>query len=367
MISSQLTFSCYYGQFIGSPNSSNDDVSKHDKFKLTQSMETPNKQYLGVDVGSKELFISQSIEQPRDKFLKLPAQKITNTVESINQWIETLSPEIHVIFESTGTYSLPLAYCLEIANVTFTIITPSQSSGYAQSKNVINRNDEIDASLLAYYGASNHPERTLLESESLHHLKQKRKHLASLMQQKQVVDNQLHALSFDSKADKGVLSSLELLQETFTIQIQQFKEESFSLSDDQYNHIYQLMTTVVGIGDASANAIIIATNGLENFSNVKQVLKFVGIIPKEKDSGTTVRKKYGIAKSGVAFVRSTLYNAAKSAKRFNWACKSIYERLRSKGKCHKVAMIEVINKLIRQVFAVVKSNTVFDNKFELTK
>lgn len=330
-------------------------------------METPNKQYLGIDVGSKELFISQSIEQPREKFLKLSVQKIANTVECINQWIDGLSPQIHIIFESTGTYSLPLAYCLEMAGITFTIITPSQSSGYAQIKGVINRNDEIDASLLAYYGASNQPEPTLLESEYLHHLKQKRKHLASLMQQKQVVDNQLHALSFDSKADKEVLSSLQFLQVTFTKQIQQFKEEIFSLSDEQYNHIHQLMTTVVGIGDASANAIIIATNGLENFSHVKQVLKFIGIIPKEKESGKAVRKKYGIAKSGVAFVRSTLYNAAKSAKRFNWACKEIYERLRSKGKCHKVAMIAVINKLIRQVFAVVKSNTVFDNNFELAK
>ena len=330
-------------------------------------MENFTKHYLGVDVGMQELIVTQPIQLVPEKFSKLPIQKIVNQIESIHAWIDTLSADVQIIFESTGTYSLNLAYCLEIANIAFTIITPSQSSGYALTMKVNNRNDEVDASLLAYYGVNQRPETTQLESESLHHLRQKRKHLASLMQQKQVVNNQLHALSFDIKADVKVVESLTLLRATFDMQIQAFKDEIFSLSQEQYDHIYQLMTSVVGIGDASANAIIIATNGLENFSNVKQVLKFLGVVPKEKDSGKTVRKKYGIAKSGTSYVRSMLYNGAKSAKRFNLACKAIYERIRSKGKPHKVAMIAVINKMIRQVFAVVKSNTIFDNKFEIAK
>lgn len=330
-------------------------------------MENFTKHYLGVDVGMQELIVTQPIQLVPEKFSKLPIQKIVNQIESIHAWIDTLSADVQIIFESTGTYSLNLAYCLEIANIAFTIITPSQSSGYALTMKVNNRNDEVDASLLAYYGVNQRPETTQLESESLHHLRQKRKHLASLMQQKQVVNNQLHALSFDIKADVKVVESLTLLRATFDMQIQAFKDEIFSLSQEQYDHIYQLMTSVVGIGDASANAIIIATNGLENFSNVKQVLKFLGVVPKEKDSGKTVRKKFGIAKSGTSYVRSMLYNGAKSAKRFNLACKAIYERIRSKGKPHKVAMIAVINKMIRQVFAVVKSNTIFDNKFEIAK
>lgn len=330
-------------------------------------MENLSKHYLGVDVGMEELVITQPVQAVTEKFSKLPTQKITNQIERINAWIETLSKDVQIIFEHTGTYSLNLAYCLEMANIAFTIITPTQSSGYALTMKVNNRNDEVDASLLAYYGVNQHPEATQLESEYLHHLRQKRKHLASLMQQKQVVSNQLHALSFDIKADAKVVESLTLLQTTFDIQIQAFKGEIFSLSQEQYDHIYQLMISVVGIGDASANAIIIATNGLENFSNVKQVLKFLGVIPKEKDSGKTVRKKYGIAKAGTAYVRSMLYNGAKSAKRYNLACKAIYERIRGKGKPHKVAMIAVINKMIRQVFAVVKSNKTFDNKFEFAK
>jgi len=53
--------------------------------------------------------------------------------------------------------------------------------------------------------------------------------------------------------------------------------------------------------------------------------------------------------------------AARSARKYNLACKAIYDRLRLKGKPHKVAMMAVVHKLTKQVFAVVKNETPFDN------
>ena len=330
-------------------------------------METIVKLYFGVDVGSQELVISQGVQIMTPKFIKLTTEKVRNEMSSINVWVESLPSNAHIIFESTGNYSLPLAYCLELAEISFSILTPLQSKGFAQTMKVSTRTDEVDASLLALYGANYHPENTVLESESLHQLKQKRRHLSSLMSQKGVVDNQLHALTFDKKADPKVLQSLTFIQTTFQVQIKEFTDEIFTLTQAEYQHIYQLMTSIVGIGEVSANSIIIATNGLENFQNSKQLVKFFGLAPRIKESGKSVNQKFGIGKSGVGFVRATLYNAAKAAKRFNLACKELYERLRSKGKCHKVAMVAVMAKLVRQVFAVVKSNTAFDNKFQLTK
>lgn len=326
-------------------------------------METLSTLYMGVDVGSTHLVISDGVAESSQKLLKLATQEIKNDSHSINSWIATLASNAHIIFEATGTYSLPLAYCLSIAEINFSIITPSQSKGLAETLKVTTRNDAIDAVILAIYGANYQPQITLLESEQIHQLKQKRKHLSALIKQKQMLSNQLHAISFDAKADKDVVESLTFLQETLQLQIQKFTDDIYTLNQDEYNHIYELMTSVVGIGPASANAIIIATNGLQDFDSPKAVVKFLGLAPKEKESGKSVYKKYGISKTGVGFVRSTLYNAAKSAKKFNIACKNLYNRLRANGKCHKVAMIAVINKLVRQVFAVVKSNTKFDNFF----
>jgi transposase len=333
-------------------------------------METDQKTqalYFGVDVGKDDLMLSDGSQKTSEKLIKLPTRAIKNDLLSINEWIETLPQNAHVVFESTGNYSLSLSYCLEIADIFFTVITPSQSKGFAKSLNITNQTDAIDACLLAQYGASHHPQRTIIESDTLHHLKQKRKHLSSLMAQKQVVTNQIHALSFDSRASKSVIESLELLHNTFLIQIEQFNKELFTLDDEKYKELFKLMTSVVGIGEVSANAMIISTNGFENFENAKQVLKFFGIVPQLKDSGITVRKKYGLAKSGVSYVRSILYNAAKSAKMHNLACKELYNRLRKAGKAHKVAMVAVMRKLVNQVYAVTTKKIAFVNNYEFTK
>lgn len=67
-------------------------------------MQNLNELYLGVDVGMQELMITHPIQVVPEKFSKLSTQKIANQIESINAWIDTLSADIQVIFESTGTY-----------------------------------------------------------------------------------------------------------------------------------------------------------------------------------------------------------------------------------------------------------------------
>ena len=364
MFSSQLNFLMRILTVHWVLNPPNDGVLS--MIKKIKKMET-NKLFYGIDVGSQELVKTQGIQQVSDKFVKLPSDVLANTLSSISEWVKTLPSNAHVIFEYTGTYSLNLAYCLEIADIAFTAINPMQSKAFAQVMKITSQNDSIDASLLAYYGLRNQPERTSLESEHLHQMKQKRKHLSTLMADKRAVENRLHALSFDIRADKSVIESLELLQKTYEIQEQLFKDDLFTLNDQEYNELYERMTSVVGIGPASANAMILATNGFKNFTNVKQVLKFLGIVPQEKSSGKTVHKKSGLVKSGVGYVRAILYMAARSAKRCNLACIEIYNHQRAKGKAHKVAMVAVMSKMVRQVFGVVKNQTIFVNNYEFAK
>jgi hypothetical protein len=87
----------------------------------------------------------------------------------------------------------------------------------------------------------------------------------------------------------------------------------------------------------------------------------VGIAPRQSQSGSTVRWRGKLVGTSVGYVRGVLYMAARSARRYNLTCKALYERLRARGKCHRVALIAVINKLLHQVFALVKNNTEFIN------
>ncbi len=47
----------------------------------------------------------------------------------------------------------------------------------------------------------------------------------------------------------------------------------------------------------------------------------------------------------------------------NAASKSLFDRLVAKGKNKKLAIIAVANKLLKQVFGVVRTGTLFDRKY----
>lgn len=48
-----------------------------------------------------------------------------------------------------------------------------------------------------------------------------------------------------------------------------------------------------------------------------------------------------------------------NAMKTNTTCKVLYERLRANGKTGKQALVAVMNKLLKQVFAVVENNTLY--------
>ena len=62
-------------------------------------------------------------------------------------------------------------------------------------------------------------------------------------------------------------------------------------------------------------------------------------------------------------VRDALFMAAQTGYRYNPALKALYDRLRAKGRPHKVAIIACIGKLISILNAVFKTRKPFDANY----
>ena len=63
----------------------------------------------------------------------------------------------------------------------------------------------------------------------------------------------------------------------------------------------------------------------------------------------------------MGWIRRLLYMCAISASQYNKACNDLYLRLAEKGKPIKVIMIAIANKLLKQIFAIVKNNCPYYN------
>ncbi|WP_419241182.1 IS110 family transposase [Cardinium endosymbiont of Nabis limbatus] len=132
-----------------------------------------------------------------------------------------------------------------------------------------------------------------------------------------------------------------------------------SITKENYNELYKQISSIKGIGDKTAMELIVSTGGGSHFQSAKQFSKYVGLAPIYEHSGSSVRKKGHINRHGNPQLRSLLYMSSWPAIRFNKSCKAFYERLKERGKPGKVALIAVANKLIRQVFAIMRGNTLY--------
>lgn len=321
--------------------------------------------YIGIDVSKDTLHVcapETGSAQPPYHYHTRP-----NTIAELETWVRTLPADTHVIFEHTGTYSARLAWVLALYPIPFTALLSSQSQGFALTQKSISKSDRRDAVLLMRYGQVHQPASTPLAEESLHQLRQRQRHLHELRVQHQAATNRLHALSFDPRADTRVRTSLELIADTLAREVTRFEDDQDQLSQQALQRVQSQMQRVVGIGPASAKALSVATNGLQGFASAKAVAKLVGLAPKQAQSGSSVYRKGKVVGTSVGYVRAVLSMAARSARRYNHSCKALYERLRGRGKCHRVAMMAVANKLIHQVFKGVKGDLAFINGHGLPK
>ena len=313
--------------------------------------------YIGIDV-SKDSFVAAY-----PKKSGYSTKTFLNTTSGVRQFISSLPEDCHCVMEATGNYSMLLLYLLQQAKITVSMENPQKIKHFARAMLSTTKTDEIDAKLIAMYGEKMNPAPYKIPSESIILLKQKRTVLRQLKKQLTAMINLQHSLSVLPKQDPTAKAATEQTIKFLRKQISKIEEEITNLSNKEFKRQMELLTSIKGIGENIASALIMATGGFTYFSNAKQISRFLGLCPTYQQSGTSVNIKGHINRNGDTHLRSQLYIAAMSALRCNAACKETFDRLIAKGKSGKVAIIAVANKLIRQMFAVVTYNRPYINGF----
>lgn len=315
---------------------------------------------LGIDVSQATLDIATLSEQV-DHF-----KQISNTDACIKTWIKSLpTKNVLCVIEATGCYSNRIVHYLGVEGIAISLVNPNQSHGFTQALGIISKDDRQAAYTLALMGQRLDLLLHQPKSVQMQQRKQLLMGINALRKQRQMLKNQLHALDNQIVFAPKVVQALRQTLQTVEEQLQQLEEQLDDLSDEEHLRQFELLTSVVGIGPRTAHLLLDATGGIHHFKHARQLSKFTGLAPCSHTSGRSVRKKGRISKKGNGELRACLYMAARSAKKYNLACKDLYDRLRQVGKPHKQAMVAVMNKLVKQAFGVVNSGVSFDNEYYL--
>ena len=306
--------------------------------------------YIGIDV-SKDSFVSAYSSKSGYTTKSFP-----NTTSGVRRFISSLPEDCHCVMEATGNYSMLLLYLLQQADITVSMENPQKIKHFARAMLSTTKTDEIDAKLIAMYGEKMEPAPYKIPSESIILLKQKRTVLRQLKKQLLMMTNLHESMAVLPKQDPTSKASIEQTIRFLRKQISKMEEEITNISNKEYKRQMTLLTSIKGIGDTIASALIIATGGFTYFSSAKQISRFLGLCPTYQQSGTSVNVKGHINRNGDTYLRSQLYIAAMSSIASNSACREAFLKMKERGKSGKVALIAIANKLIRQAFAVVTNN-----------
>lgn len=321
-------------------------------------------QVCGLDISKDSLdyYLSSKADEKR-----LAESQLANNCEKISELFST--PQFDktlFVLEFTGNYSSKAIHELSKLNRPISIVSPLQSKSFMAVLGQTNKTDKLAAYALSAMGCKLSLRLYKAPSREMQNRKQILTTLQALEKQERMLSNQLHAMDQLVFAEQQSYGALQNVLATVQAQIAPLKALLYEAAQDEsFNEKKKYATSVKGIGDKTAEAILLVTNGLEDFDSPDKLSKFLGLTPMSHHSGSSIRRRGGITKFGSNQVRSLLYMCTRSAIRYNKPCKELYLRLRQNGKPHKLAAVAVMHKLVKQVYACVINKTMFDNDYHM--
>jgi transposase len=138
------------------------------------------------------------------------------------------------------------------------------------------------------------------------------------------------------------------------------REIAAVLADGAWASSAALLSTIPGIGLITSAWLLVTTLNFSLCATPEQAAAYAGLVPLQRESGTSVRGRAQLGHGGNGRLRTALYLASLSATRYNPAIKVFYERLRAAGKPMKVARCAAARKLLHVAWAVVTKGQPFE-------
>ena len=120
------------------------------------------------------------------------------------------------------------------------------------------------------------------------------------------------------------------------------------------------ITTIPGVSTATGAQIAAEIGDVRRFRNAASIVKYAGLNSGVDESGKYSAEGVPITKHGSPYLRRSLWLAANRARQYDPKLKEYYDKLRRKGKPHRVAVTAVARKLCHVVYAVMRDGKPYD-------
>ncbi|MBS1920606.1 MAG: IS110 family transposase [Bacteroidetes bacterium] len=199
---------------------------------------------------------------------------------------------------------------------------------------------------------------------------EKIKHLATLRERIVVTQKRL-LTPIEELKDTGQVKMADLLYKLIKKSINAIDADLKNIEakimeclkeDASLNHLFSLLTSVVGIGFVTAINLIIHTQGFNVMFDSRKLACYCGAAPFPFQSGISIKGRTKISHMANKKLKTNLHLAALTAIRYDLEIKAYYDRKVLEGK-PKMSVINAVRfKLLARVVSVVKNDREYVRK-----
>jgi transposase len=318
--------------------------------------------FVGIDVSKSKFDLALIKGQDKDHVIQGAFDNTPKGIKSMRIFLKKehqvqLSESIFCM-EFTGVYCRPLTSffveqeCHVWLEMPVNII---RSLGLQRGKS-----DRVDAHRIALYAFKNRddvklwkPQRDIiLQLRDLLALRER------LITSQKALTNPIEELiamgakSAATRVRKGCQKTLSSIEK----EIEQIDKELDNTikGDPQLKELFQLATSVPGIGKFTALFMICFTNEFSMYTNPKQLACYCGVAPFEHSSGSSVRGRTRVSHMANKVLKRMLHMGAMSVVSRDPELRDYYQRKVAQGKNKMLVINAVRNKIIHRLCAVIK-------------
>ena len=315
---------------------------------------------VGIDVSKRKLDTALLVAGKRK------SKVLDNTATghaALSQWLldrGAVQERTHICLEATGPYSEAVAMALVRSHWQVSVVNPARIKGFAQGELARNKTDRADAALLARFCVAMRPSLWEPPSVQLRQLRAWVDRLQALKDMRQQEHNRIEAL--DASEQQDVVAHVKT-------HVTWLDGEIAKLECDIDDHIdrhpelkrdAQLLHSIPGIGNTTVAKVLAYAGDVRRFANAKALAAFIGVTPRQRISGSSVKGRTMMSRSGHAQLRRALYMPGLVARQHNPVLKAFGDKLSTAGLAPKAVVGAVMRKLAHLIYGVINSGRPFD-------
>lgn len=314
--------------------------------------------YLGIDVSKLKLDCTLLLDPENDKRKSKVVLNSRDGVQELVRWCTkhgVAADQVHAVLEATGPYHEQAATTLHDGGITVSVANPANVHDFSRALAMRSKTDALDSLVLARYGVAMRPAAWQPPPAHVRELR------ALITQLEALSKDRLRTMNRQEKIEASAAS--ELVERSISDTLSFYDKEIARLEKAIDDHIdrhpdlkddTKLLSTIPGVGPKVARTMLRVMR-THQFKCAEDLAAYLGLVPVQRQSGTSLRGRSRMSKAGPADVRAKVYMAGVVASKHNPHVRALYQRLLAAGKTKMSALGACMRKVVHLCFGVLKT------------